>query len=118
MTSFLLKLIACPGAVIISMMWFNSVEYASIWQPIIVGLVLAVAGVAMEYMLLKEGTLWTSVVADFAASVLIVYFISNWLPGATVTFWGAILTGLLLGVIEYFTHRFLISSGRTQKAPA
>ncbi len=51
------------------------VDFASLWQPILVGLVLALIGVAMEYSILRRGTLWVSVAADFAASVLIVYLL-------------------------------------------
>ncbi|WP_375088405.1 hypothetical protein ACDZ29_19560 [Peribacillus sp. RS7] len=46
------------------------------------------------------------------------YFLSNLLWNASITFIGAIIVGLLLGVIEYFTHRFLITSGKVQKSTA
>ncbi|KAB7709256.1 DUF2512 family protein [Bacillus aerolatus] len=114
----LLKIFACPIAVIIAMYLFPGVDYTSLWQPIVIGLILAGVGVAMEYFILRRGTLWVSVAADFAASVLIVYFLSNLLWNASVTFLGAVLIGLLLGVVEYFTHRYLISTGKTQKSPA
>ncbi|WP_230458988.1 DUF2512 family protein [Terrilactibacillus tamarindi] len=118
MTSFLLKIIACPVAVIISMFLFPGVNYDFIGQAIIVGVVLAIVGVVMEYALLKRGTLWISTAADFIVSVLIVYFLSNMVWGDTVTFFGATLIGLLLGVVEYFSHRYLISTGKTQKSPS
>ncbi|WP_373228942.1 hypothetical protein [Cohnella sp.] len=118
MTSLLMKIFICPIGVIVSAWLFPGVRYGAYYQPIIVGLILAVVGVLMEYMLLKKGTLWISTFMDFAASVLIVYFVSNWFPGAAVTFFGAILTGALLAITEHFTHLWLIQSGRTQKAPA
>ncbi|MFY0780471.1 DUF2512 family protein [Peribacillus simplex] len=59
-----------------------------------------------------------SVGADFVATFLIVYILSNLLWNASITFIGAIIVGLLLGVIEYFTHRFLITSGKVQKSTA
>ncbi|MCM3111249.1 DUF2512 family protein [Lederbergia lenta] len=117
MTSLLLKIFTCPIAVIVAMYLFTGVDYVSLWQPIVVGLVLAVVGVAMEYFILKRGTLWGSVIADFAASVLIVYLLSNLLWNSSVTFLGAVLIGLLLGVVEYFIHRYLITTGKTQKSP-
>jgi hypothetical protein len=118
LTSLILKIFACPIAVIVAMYLFPGVDYGSLWQAIVVGIVLALVGVAMEYFLLRRGTLWLSVAADFAVSVLIVYFLSNFLVDTSVTFLGAILIGLLLGIIEYITHRYLISSGKTQKLPA
>ncbi|WLD94646.1 DUF2512 family protein [Alkalihalobacillus sp. AL-G] len=118
MTSLLMKIIACPVAVIIAMFLFPGVDYESMWQPIIVGLILAVAGVFMEYLILRQGTFWFSIIADFVASVVIVYFVSNLLWVPSVTLLGAVLTGVLLAGMEYFTHRFLLSSGKAQKTPA
>jgi hypothetical protein len=113
-----MKIVICPLAVIIASYIFPNVNYANLYQPIIVGLVLAGAGVLMEYLFLKKGTLWFSTGMDFAASVLIVYFVSLFFTGALVTFFGAVLVGLLLAVTEYFTHRWLIQTGKTQKSPA
>ena len=117
MTSLLMKIIMCPLAVIIASWILPNVAYENILQPIIVGLILAVVGVLMEYMILKRGTLWISTFADAVASLIIVYFVSNWFPGAFVTFFGALLTSILLGVIEYFTHRWLNNVGLTKKSP-
>ncbi|AXI11082.1 hypothetical protein CUC15_03615 [Oceanobacillus zhaokaii] len=114
----MLKIFACPIAVIVAMYLFPGVDYGLLWQAIVVGLVLALVGVAMEYFILRRGNLWLSVAAHFVVSVLIVYFLSNFLWNASVTFLGAVLIGFLLGIIEYFTHRYLISTGKTQKSPA
>jgi hypothetical protein len=118
MNSLLIKIFVCPITVIISAWLFPNVQYAAYSQAIIVGLVLAAAGVMMEYMFLKKGTLWISTWIDFAASVLIVYFVSNLFTGAAVTFFGAVLTGALLAVTEHFTHLWLIRNGKTKKSPA
>jgi hypothetical protein len=118
LTSLLMKIFICPLGVILSAYLFPNVNFPAFYQPILLGLILAGVGVMMEYLMLKEGTLWMSTVSDFIASVLIVYFVSLFFPGAEVTFLGAILVGLVLGVTEYFTHRWLIQNGRTQKSPA
>lgn len=52
------------------------INYSSLWQPIIIGLVLAIVGVGMEYFILKSGTLWMGVGADFVATVSIGHFLS------------------------------------------
>lgn len=118
MNSFLLKVIASPIAVILSGWLFPNVYYQNYYQAMVVGFIIAAVGVAMEYILLKKGTLWMSTIADFAVSVLMVYIISNMFEGAEVTFFGAILTGAILAIIEYFVHLWLIRSGKTQKSPA
>jgi uncharacterized membrane protein len=118
LTSFLMKLVICPLTVFIASYILPNVNYQTLYQPIIVGLVLAGTGVLMEYFFLKEGNLWLSTGMDFVASVLIVYFVSLFFVGSLVTLFGAILTGFLLAVIEHFTHRWLIQTGKTQKSPA
>lgn len=117
MTSLWIKFFGCPLGVILAAWLLPNVDYTSYYQPIVIGFILAGVGVLMEYLLLREGTLWTSTMLDFAASVLIVYFVSKLMPGAAVTWIGAILTGALLAVLEYFTHLWLIRNGKTQKSP-
>lgn len=116
MANAVLKFITCPLAVILSAFLFPNVDFANWTQPVLIGIILAVAGILMEYLFLREGTLWWSTAMDFAASVAIVYIAALFLPGAYVTFWGAVLTGLILGVIEYATHVWLIQTGRAEKA--
>jgi uncharacterized membrane protein YvlD (DUF360 family) len=115
MSSFLMKLIMCPLIVIISAWLFPGVDYSNLTQPIIVGVILAAVGTVMEYMLLKKGTLWISNAADFAASFLIVYYVSNVFEGAYVSFFGALMTAILLGISEHFTHLWLIRNGKVKK---
>lgn len=118
MTSLLMKIIICPLSLIVAAWIFPNVQFGAFYQAVIVGLILAAAGVLMEYMFLREGTLWISTLMDFAASTLILFFVANLFAGTTITFFGAVLTSLLLAVVEYFTHLWLIKSGRTQKSPA
>lgn len=115
MTSLAMKIVICPIAVLLSSYIFPNVYYPNWFQAILVGIILAAGGVMLEYLFLREGTLWSSNIIDFVASFLIVYFVSQFLPGAVVTFWGAFLVALLITVTEHFQHAFLIRSGRTQK---
>jgi hypothetical protein len=54
MTGLIIKLIVCPITVIFASYIFPNVGY-TYWQPIIVGLILAVAAHMMEVFLIKEG---------------------------------------------------------------
>ncbi|WP_236838930.1 DUF2512 family protein [Caldalkalibacillus salinus] len=110
MSGIVLKLIATPIVVYIAGMIFPNVTFNSLWQPIILGVILALVGRMMEKLILSQRTTTLSLILDFASSVLLVYIISLLLIGARVTFFGAILTGLLLGVAEYFQHRFFLQS--------
>ncbi|WHH60054.1 DUF2512 family protein [Petroclostridium sp. X23] len=116
MTGFIMKLIICPIVVIISDALLNSVNYASIYQSIGVGIVLAVFAHMMEVLILREGTFWISTIADFIAALGVVYLSQFVLYGAVVTFAGALITSLLLAITEYFQHVFLINAGKTKKS--
>ncbi|KNY27971.1 DUF2512 family protein [Pseudobacteroides cellulosolvens] len=116
MTGFIIKLFICPIILIISDALFNNVNYANLYQPIIIGLILAVLAHTMEVLLLRKGTLWTSNAVDFIASVIIVYITQFFLQGAKITFLGALFTSVLLSVTEYFQHLYLIKSGKWAKS--
>jgi hypothetical protein len=116
MTSLWMKVVLCPLIVGISSLLFPNVYFNSLWQPIIVGLILAASGYLLEIVLLREKTMRLSLVLDFIASILIVYFVSLFLQGAVVTLLGAILTAVILTLPEIPLHRYLINSGKTNKA--
>lgn len=111
----LIKLIVCPSVVILSDYLLASIDYASLYQAIIVGLVLAFAAHAMEVLLLRRGTLWMSTLLDLAAAILILFFSQFLLPGSRVLFIGAFLTAVLLTFTEYFQHVWLIRNRMTEK---
>ncbi len=119
MTGLIIKLIVCPITIIVASYIFPNVEYTYLWQPIAVGLIVAIAAHMMEVFLLRENTFWISALMDFGAATLMVYFVSLFLVGAEdVTVFGSFLTGLLLTITEMFQHRYLIRNGRTRKTPA
>jgi uncharacterized membrane protein YvlD (DUF360 family) len=118
MTGLFVKIIMCPLVVALASYLLPNVNYASFYQPILVGLILAFAAHMMEVFLLRKETIIVSDIADIIAAALIVYFVSLFLPGAQVTFIGATITAIILGVTEIPQHRWLVRSGRTKKSPA
>lgn len=118
MISFILKVVSLPLILMLAMFLFDSVHFGSMWQPLILGAILACVGVAMEYLLLKERTFLLSLILDFVVSVILIWSIANMLDEAAVTLWGAILTSLIIGIAEYFIHSYLLSSGKIEKSPA
>ncbi|MCP8615411.1 DUF2512 family protein [Salirhabdus salicampi] len=114
MSGLVMKLFMCPIGVILAWIMFPNVFYTTIFQPIIIGFILAVSAHLMEILILRKLTFWVSTIADFIAATLIVYFVSQ-LQVTYVTFFGAILTALLLTITEIIQHRWLIKSGKTKK---
>lgn len=115
MTGFILKLVTCPLLVLLMSSVTSQVNYASWYQPVIVGFVLAVAAHIMELMLLREGTFWISNAADFIAATLILYYSQYLFEGAYITWGGAVVTAVVLTIIEYFVHQYLINTKRVSQ---
>ncbi|CAM5781711.1 DUF2512 family protein [Brevibacillus borstelensis] len=111
----LVKLITAPLVVVLADALFPEVDYATLYQSIGVGLVLAVAGHMLELLLLRRGTLWMSTAADMILAFLVVWLSSGLLVGARITLIGAGFTAILFGAVEYIHHVSLIKSGRAEK---
>jgi hypothetical protein len=118
LTSLFMKIIICPLIVALSGYVLPNVNFSNMFQPILIGLVLAGVGTFMEYLFLKEGSVWLSTFLDFVASVIIIYGLSLFMDGAIVTFMGALMISILLGVTEYFTHSYLVHTNKTRKSNA
>ncbi|MEH7238470.1 DUF2512 family protein [Bacillus sp. JJ1562] len=118
MTGFIMKIILLPLVVALCSGIFDSVDYVSWYQPIVVGIVLAIVGHLVEVMMLRRNTTVMTDIADFIAAAILVYFVSLFLDGARVTLWGAILTALVITLVEIPIHRWLVRSGRAEKSTA
>ncbi|MEH7384947.1 DUF2512 family protein [Bacillus sp. JJ1521] len=114
MTGFIMKIILLPLVVAICSGIFGNVDYVSWYQPIVIGVMLAIIGQITEAIMLNRKTTVMMDIADFIVAALVVYFVSQFLNGAFVTFWGAILTALVITLIEIPVHRWLVRSGRVE----
>ncbi|MDN4522868.1 DUF2512 family protein [Fictibacillus fluitans] len=117
MISLIIKLIAIPVVLIVSAFFFPGVHFEDYWQIAVVAITLAVLGVPLEYFVLRKGAFWLSVLIDVLVSWILVYYASNFQWEASMTWYGAFLTSLLLGVLEYVTHRFLLETHRAHSEP-
>lgn len=118
MRSLLLKVITIPIVLFAADWMLAGIDFANFGQILLVGIILAIVGTMMEYVLLREGTLWISTLADLVATVLILYFVSNAFAGAEVNFWGTVAASLIITLIEIPVHLWLIRSGYAKKSPA
>lgn len=116
MLGFIMKIILMPVVVALSDYFLANVNYGSLYQAVMVGIIIAVIGQLMEVMLLRRGTVWTSTVLDFAAAYAVVYFSQYFFPGSSVTLVGAFMVAVVIGLTEYLMHRWLVNTGRAEKA--
>jgi len=115
MLNLIMKLIILPIAVTFAGYMLINVNFSAAYQPIVIGLTLAVAGHLLEWALLSKNTFWLSLIVDFVTAAVIIYFSGYFFFNADVTFLGAVVTALFLTAIELFVHLWLVRSGRARK---
>lgn len=109
LTSFLLKIIALPLIIGLASYILPNVHFTNFWQPVILGVVLAIIGTLMEGILLRTNTVTLSTVLDFIVATIVLYFGATFFTDAAyITFAGAVITALIIGIAEHFTHRYLM----------
>lgn len=114
MTGLVMKIIVCPVVVYLASLWSAQVNYASVYQPLVVGLVLALTGHVMESQLLNQKTVWITTGLDFIAATVLLYLSGIVFVGASVTFMGALITGLVLAVTELIQHYYLVGTEKVE----
>ncbi|WP_274362275.1 DUF2512 family protein [Paenibacillus thermotolerans] len=114
---FLMKLVITPIGLWLCDQMLRDVHYPYATSIVLAGLLLAVVGYALEWLMLRRGTLWLTTVADWALSAAFIYASQYVIAGAYASVTGALLSGGILAIVEYFMHRYEISSGAlaTQK---
>lgn len=116
--NLVLKLVWFSVTLILADLYLESLDYSSIYQPIIVSIVLAIVGVFMERSMLSDHTFWRSLIADYITAVVIVYASGFFLPNAAINIYGAMYGSAFLGLMEYIMHRWLLRTDRINQSPA
>ncbi|MGE5417712.1 MAG: DUF2512 family protein [Acidobacteriota bacterium] len=112
-----IKLLMCPAIIWAVAQGFRDVHYMHFSQVLGVGWLIAVIGYSFdEYMLVQSkspaANVWRALLMDVALTTLVVWASSAVLVGTRVTFVGALLTAVLLGIGEYLIHYWLLSRMR------
>ncbi|MFB5660251.1 DUF2512 family protein [Alteribacillus sp. HJP-4] len=115
-TSLFAKIITIPLVLIIGMNITNEINYGAYWQPFVVTAVLIIIGIAMEDKFLGDN-LWITVILDFLVTFFLIWGVSNIFPSAMVTFFGAFSISVILTIIEYFLHRYIMAVDKSKRSP-
>jgi hypothetical protein len=116
MAGLLMKLFICPTLVLLSDVLFRSINYSNIYQPVTVGLFLALVAHISELFSLGRVSIRMNNVIDFIAAFAVIYASRFYYAGSRITFTGAFLTAVILTISEYFQHSYLIRAGLARKA--
>ena len=112
MTGLIIKVFAFPLVIFLSDYFLPAIRYTSLYQPVFIGIALALVAHMLEKVILKRGTLWLSTIADFLIALPIIYFSQFLFPHSLITWTGAALAAFLLSLAEILVHLFLIYTGR------
>jgi hypothetical protein len=108
MSLFLMKWALTALVVWLGDVMLPDVFYPNVVYIVITSLVLVLVGYVMERIMLHRGTLWITTIADWAVSAGLIYLSQFVFAGAQASTVGALLTGGLIGISEYFMHRHQI----------
>lgn len=115
MTSLLFKLLTFPLGVLVASWLFANVRFMHFYEALIVGVIAAAVGVILEYVILRKGTLWISTFSDVIVGWVLIYMVANLFKGAYVTVWGALFTSVIIAIVDYFIHYYLLKKGLAKK---
>lgn len=108
MTGFLIKLIACPGLLFVSSLFFRQIYFPATYQIALIGLALALILHLIELWTLNANNLWMITSIDFVVTTLFIYFSQYLFNQAVVSIDGAILAGILINISEHYQHNWLL----------
>ncbi len=114
MSNFISKFVVFPLVVYIADILSPQINFYSPWQAIVIGLAIGTAAYIIDRLLLGRISNLTVTWLDIAVFTLITWSSGLLLTMSYITFSGSLFTGILVGFIEYVTHRSLLASRKRQ----
>jgi hypothetical protein len=97
-----MRLSATPLLLFLATKVSQDIEYSSLYQPILIGVILAVIGQLMEIKLYETRLLWLCLAIDFTAAIGIIYLSQFIFTNAFITPKAALMTAVIFFLSEYF----------------
>ncbi|RAS78888.1 DUF2512 family protein [Priestia endophytica] len=116
MTILLIKLILTPVLATFAAFIFPGIFYSSYWQPIVIGVAIALVTRYVERILLRSHTKIITLIIDFFTAFFLTYILPYGFENAYVLFPGAVFTAILFTVAELPQHYFLLKEDVEQKS--
>lgn len=107
MRNAIAKIIAHPLGLYIIAALMTNVNYTSIYEIVTTGLVLAALAYAFDVLFLRSMSYSTNAIIKAIIIGLIVWLSQYVFIGSYVSGWGAVSTGIILGIVEYLIVRYI-----------
>lgn len=115
MIGLIIKLIVCPIILILSDAILSTLNFASTYQAIIIGVIFAIFAHILEVFFLMPTMIWMNNLLDFIAAIFVIYLSQYFLSGAYITLTGATLASVFINFTELAEHYYLVRSGKAKK---
>lgn len=102
MISFIIKLIVTPLLILLATRVSTEIEYPLLYQPILIGLILAGIGQIMELKLFETRLVSLCLLIDFTAAVGIIYISQFLFNNSLITPKATLMTSVIFLLSEYF----------------
>nr|WP_275583899.1 DUF2512 family protein [Scopulibacillus daqui] len=113
-TNVILKIVLTPVIIIIADLFSNvQINYGTAYEAVIIGVIVGLINFAVELLLFRRGTFWITTIADFVITMFVIFFGSNVFRDAYIGALGAFTLSLIITVLEYFIH-FYVLKGKWQ----
>ncbi|GGE50968.1 hypothetical protein GCM10011391_32170 [Pullulanibacillus camelliae] len=109
MINLLLKLILTSVIIIASdAISPYSIQFGAIYEAIIIGVFIALINYSVEWLMFTKGTLWITTILDFVITLCVLYFGTMLFDDAFIGIGGAIVTTILITIVEFILHQWLL----------
>ncbi|AGK97247.1 DUF2512 family protein [Clostridium pasteurianum] len=109
------KLILYPVTLLIFNIILSGIDYSNAYEPIIIGLFLAVLSHILEIIILKKGTLWINTGIDYIATFLLIYLSQYIFNNSHIAIFPTLFISALISIFEHFNHlNFLQNKNRSK----
>ena len=102
------KLILYPATLLISNIILSGIDYSNAYEPIIIGLLLALLSHMLETIILKKGTLWINTGIDYIAAFLLIYLSQYIFNDSHIAVFPTLFISSLIIIFEFFNHLFFL----------
>lgn len=104
------KIFLFPALLFFSSKWLPGLYFATVQQTLLVGAILAVLAAAIDHWYLNKIKNPLSTVLDWGLTTLLVWGLSGFWLNTQVTLFGAALFAVLIAVVEYLAHDWLLKN--------
>lgn len=104
------KIFLFPALLFFFSKWIPGLNFATVQQTLLIGGILAILTAAIDHWYLNKLKNPFSTVLDWGLTTLLIWGVSGFWTNAQVTLLGSALFALVIAIIEYITHDWLLKN--------